>query len=590
MIDLITRTAFGEMAALLLVAAVAGAVGNLLRQPLIVSFIAVGLLVGPSGLDLVHAKDQVDTLAHLGIAVLLFLVGIKLDLKLIRSLGAVSLMTGLGQVAFTSIVGFGIGRALGLDAVTSLYVSVALTFSSTIIVVKLLSDKREIDALHGQIALGFLIVQDLVVVLAMIVLSAIGIGSAGSAGGLADAIVAGAALVLLSLLFARYAAGWVTDRLARSPELLVVFAMAMAASFAAIGEWAGVGKEVGGLLAGIALASAPYRDAIAVRLGPLRDFLLLFFFIALGAGLDLSLLGQEIAAAAVFSIFVLIGNPLIVMVIMGVMGYRKRTGFLAGLTVAQISEFSLMFVAMGLALGHVGQDALGLVTLVGLVTIAASTYMITYSHRLYAVFEPMLGIFERRVTERESGGDSPRKSRYDVIVFGVGRFGTAIANRLENAGTSVLRVDFNPAVVKAWQDRGASVVFGDATDPEFLATLPLESARWVVSTIPVHATGVVHDDARLAILGAIRASDHRSRVAVTSHDSEDSAMLMRAGADCILEPFQDAADRAVEMLSGISADQRTEDPPTAPSTLHPPPARSPSPSLPPTRRDTPPPP
>jgi Kef-type K+ transport system membrane component KefB len=175
-------TPFAEVALLLVMAAGIGLIGTLARQPLIVSFIAVGLIAGPSALDVVRSDAQIDLLSELGIAVLLFLVGIKLDVKLIRSLGVVSVMTGLGQVIFTAFFGYLIGLALGLGHITSLYVAVALTFSSTIIIVKLLSDKREIDALHGQIALGFLIVQDLVVVLAMIVLSAIGIGAAETAG------------------------------------------------------------------------------------------------------------------------------------------------------------------------------------------------------------------------------------------------------------------------------------------------------------------------------------------------------------------------------------------------------------------------
>ena len=176
--ELVLNSAFAEVATLLMLAALVGFVGILLRQPLIVSFIAVGIMAGPSMLDLVHAEEQIHLLSEIGIAVLLFLVGIKLDIKLVRSLGAVALVTGLGQVAFTAGFGFFIGLAMGLDAVTAIYVAVALTFSSTIIIVKLLSDKREIDSLHGQIALGFLIVQDLVVVLAMIVLSTLGIGEA----------------------------------------------------------------------------------------------------------------------------------------------------------------------------------------------------------------------------------------------------------------------------------------------------------------------------------------------------------------------------------------------------------------------------
>ncbi len=561
------QSAFGEVAALLVMAAVIGFAGIMLRQPLIVSFIAVGLIAGPSALDMVRANAQIGLLSQLGIAVLLFLVGIKLDVKLIRSLGAVSLLTGLGQVAFTSVFGYLIGLGLGLGHLTSIYVAVALTFSSTIIIVKLLSDKREIDSLHGQIALGFLIVQDLVVVLAMIVLSAIGIGAAGDAdghggGSVLTVLVSGVAMVALVVVFVRYIADPLTERLARAPELLVIFAIALAAIFAAIGDFVGLGKEVGGLLAGVALASTPYRETIAARLAPLRDFLLLFFFIALGSALDLSLLGTHVLGAVVFSLFVLVGNPLIVLVIMGALGYRKRTGFLAGLTVAQISEFSLIFVAMGVSLGHVQEDALGLVTMVGLVTIAASTYMITYSHRLYDVFEPVLGVFERKGTPRE-----PLEGRPDdadgakVIVFGLGRFGTAIGLRLHKRGIRVLGVDFNPLAVRRWRELGLATEFGDATDPEFVAELPLGRAAWIVSTVPIHPTGLSHEDTRNTLIQLTRASGFDGRIAVSSHSPRDTQELLSAGADLVLEPFQDAADQAVDLLCGAPKEERTEIPP-----------------------------
>ena len=564
MFELLGQSPFAEIAALLVMAAVIGFLGIILRQPLIVSFIAVGLIAGPSALDVVRSDAQISLLSQLGIAVLLFLVGIKLDVKLIRSLGAVSLLTGLGQVAFTSIFGYLIGLALGLGHITSLYVAVALTFSSTIIIVKLLSDKREIDSLHGQIALGFLIVQDLVVVLAMIVLSAIGIGAGdgGHGGGSVMLVLgSGVAMVALVILFVRFVANPLTERLARAPELLVIFAIAMAAMFAAIGDIVGLGKEVGGLLAGVALASTPYRETIAARLAPLRDFLLLFFFIALGSALDLSLLGAHVTGAIIFSLFVLIGNPLIVLAIMGALGYRKRTGFLAGLTVAQISEFSLIFVAMGVSLGHVQEDALGLVTMVGLVTIAASTYMITYSHRLYAVFERFLGVFERKGTPREpSEAGAHRDDGYKVIIFGLGRFGTAIGMRLQKRSLRVLGVDFNPNAVRRWRELGLETEFGDATDAEFVAELPLPRAEWIVSTVPIHPTGLSHEDTRTTLIQLTRMSGFRGRVAVASHHSRDTEELFAAGADLVLEPFQDAADRAVELLCGAPEEERTEIP------------------------------
>jgi len=566
MVDLILHSVFGEVAILLALAAAIGFAGLMLRQPLIVSFIAVGLLAGPSVLDVVRSDEQIDFLAELGIAVLLFLVGTKLDVKLIRSLGAVALVTGLGQVAFTSVFGFLIGLALGLGPVASIYVAVALTFSSTIIIVKLLSDKREIDSLHGQIALGFLIVQDLVVVLSMIVLSTLGMGIADGAGGgrIATVLVAATGMLLLVVVFVRYLADPLTRRLARAPELLVIFAIALTAIFAAVADAVGLGKELGGLMAGVALASTPYRETIASRLAPLRDFLLLFFFIALGSSLELSQLGEHFNAAVIFSLFVLVGNPLIVLIIMGVMGYRARTGFLAGLTVAQISEFSLIFIAMGVTLGHVGSDMLGLVTLVGLVTIALSTYMITYSHRLFEWIEPYLGIFERRNTPREPADRSSgrQSERVQVVIFGLGRFGTALGQRLQSRGVRTLGVDFNPLAVNRWLALGLPAVHGDAGDAERVGVLPIDTADWVVSTIPALARDLQQEDPRLSLLQSLKSARPGIRIAATSHSAMETQTLRDAGADIVLEPFQDGADRAVELLVGSArVRERTELPP-----------------------------
>jgi Kef-type K+ transport system membrane component KefB len=545
---------FYEIAALLVLAAGVGFIGLMLRQPLIVSFIAVGIIAGPSVLNIARSDAQIDLLAELGIAVLLFLVGLKLDFNLVRTLGPVSLVTGLGQVIFTTVFGFLIGLALGLDPRTALYVAIALTFSSTIIIVKLLSDKREIDSLHGRIALGFLIVQDVVVVLAMIVLSAIGVGAAaegqGALGDVLRVLGYGIAMLAFVIFFIRYVADPLVERLSQAPELLVSFAIGWAALLAAVGHYLGFGKELGGLLAGVSLASTPFREAIAARLASLRDFLLLFFFIALGASLDLSVLGASVGPAIILSLFVLIGNPLIVLAIMGAMGYRKRTGFLAGLTVAQISEFSLIFMAMGVAIGHVADQALGLVTLVGLVTIAASTYMITYSHQLYNIFEPVLGIFERKNRDR-ARDDAPENALpHDVILFGLGRYGLGIAAALRDSGKRVLGVDFSPEAVRFARTKGYDVVFGDATDPEFLAHLPLRHAEWLVLAVPEHDMGLTHDDPRHALLRAVRDQGYQGRVAVSAHRDTTAEALAADSADLILMPYRDAAFAAARMITG----------------------------------------
>lgn len=542
---------FYEIAALLILAAGAGFVGLMLRQPLIVSFIAVGIVAGPSVLNLARSDEQIELMAQLGIALLLFLVGLKLEFRLVKSLGKVALFTGLGQVGFTSGIGFVIGLALGYDAITSLYIAVALTFSSTIIIVKLLSDKRELDSLHGRVALGFLIVQDIVVVLAMVVLATIGMGQAeANGGGLGQIFLSAAALVGVTVLFVRYLADPLTEKLSRSPELLVSFAIGWAAFFASAGHFLGLGKELGGLLAGFSLASTPVREAISARLAPLRDFLLLFFFIALGAGLDLGAIGGSLFAAAVFSIFVLIGNPLIVVVIMRALGFRQRTGFLAGLTVAQISEFSLIFMAMGVTLGHVGGDALGMVTLVGLITIATSTYMITWSHQLYAWVEPVLAKFEARRLNAEETDESPPSARYDTIVFGAGRFGAALAEGLAESGQRVLAVDFSPETLRDIRGLGFETSYGDATDPEFLAHLPLGRASHVVSALPFHNTGLSHVSAFEALSDALTEQGFDGTLAAVANSREAAEIYQSAGADIVFQPYRDGARYAVEQLTG----------------------------------------
>jgi putative polyhydroxyalkanoate system protein len=498
---------FAEIALLVTFAAGVGIVGTLLRQPLVVSFIAAGLLAGPDALGLVRAAAPVHLLADLGVALLLFVVGLKLDVRTVRTLGAVAAVTGIGQVVFTSAIGFALCLALGLSTLESVYVAVALTFSSTIIIVKLLTDKREIDALHGRIAVGFLIVQDLVVVVAMVVLAASGVPAAGPGEGAGPlgVLLRGLALVAFALVLVRPLAERLTARLGRSPELLATAAIAWTLALSAIADHAGLGKELGGLLAGATLGSTGARDALAARLSGLRDFLLLFFFLALGAALDLDALATRVPAALVLSVFVLVGNPLIVMALMGWLGYRGRTGLLAGLTVAQISEFSLVFVGVGAKLGHVDGAIVGLVTLVGLVTIAGSTYMILYSHRIVALLGRGVRIFERRVPHREEedrglAGTEP----VDVVVFGFGRYGSRIARLVAETGRHVLVVDFGPDVVRAARGQGFDALYGDASDADLLESVP-EARAAIVVALPPALPLALDVDARAHLVAALRA-------------------------------------------------------------------------------------
>jgi Kef-type K+ transport system membrane component KefB len=531
---------FVQVAAILIVSTVAGAAAIWLRAPLVIAFVVVGLVVGPSAAGLVEPGGELELLAQLGVALLLFVVGLKLDLHVIRRLGPVAVVAGGAQVAITAAGGMALALALGLSSTPAAYVGIGVAFSSTIIVVKLLSDRRELDDLHGRITLGILIVQDLVVVVAIAIVS--GGDSDGAAGSsVATVVLTGVALVAVLTVLARYVLTPLLHRIARAPDLLVLFAIAWAIALGAAGEELGLGIEVGAFLGGVSLASTPYRDAVGSRLVTIRDFLLLFFFIDLGSRLELGELADEAGTAAVLAAFVLVVKPAIVMATLGALRYRKRVSLEAGLALAQVSEFSLILAAVGLRVGHIDESTATLLTAVALVTIAVSAYVYPQAGRIADRLGGRLDVFERRVT-RPSDDPASAARRPDVVVLGLGRYGEGIVEGLRERGVSVLGVDFDPVALGRWSEKGVDVLYGDAEDPELPRVLPLPDHGWVVSTLR-------RVDANLALLHALGHSGYAGDVAVAAHHNADVARLTRAGAAHVLMPYAAAARDVVEIVT-----------------------------------------
>ena len=555
---------FVDLIQILGVATLAAVVATLLRQPIVVAFIFVGVIVGPAGLSLVPPDSAfVDIFGRVGIALLLFVVGLKLDPALIRTAGFVAVVSGLGQVIITTVLGFLITFAFGVDLLSAFYISLALTFSSTVIIVKVLSDRREIDSLHGRIALGILIVQDIVVILALTLLS----GLEGAEGGEATleqlglSLLRGAALVAVMIIVARFLIPLIEPRMLSTPEVLVLGGISWAVLMAAGATWAGFSPEMGAFMAGVVLATKRPRQLVAARLTTVRDFLLLFFFVSLGVHLGFADLRDQILPALGLSLFVLVGNPLIVMGIAVAMGFRARTGLFAGMALAQISEFSFVLMALGLDLGHVDESSLALVTLVGLITFAASTYMITYSHQIYRFAQPVLNRIERRVAHREDEVFDEADEPVEVLVFGTGRLGTVILSRLQEMEVEAMGVDFDPVAVRRLQDLGFHMRFADVEAPEFLQGLPLSSARIAVSTIR-------SPEIEVGILEALREHNFRGPVLLTSQSTSTADRLEGLGATLVLLPFEAAGERASEMIEETLRDptylERARSSPRAP--------------------------
>jgi len=536
---------FDEIVFLLLAALVAGVTAIRLRQPLIIAFIVVGILAGPVGLNVIRSTDQLRVLAEMGLALLLFVVGLKLDPQLIRKMGTVSLATGLGQMVFTGLAGFALAVGFGMPPLTAMYVAAALVFSSTILIVKLLSDKRETDSLYGRISLGFLIVEDIVVIVAMIALSAFtGTSTMHPVMQALLIVLKGGGLFLGVWAVSKFLFPRLLPAVSRSTELLVIFGITWALALAAASEIMGFNKEVGAFVAGLSLASTMYRDMLSVKLTSLRDFLLLFFFLELGSHLDLHAVGSQILVAILLSLLVLLGKPFIVMVILGRMGYRKRTGFMAGLTVAQISEFSLILVTLGASTGHIGSDTLGLVTLVLVITMGVDVHLIIHARTLYDRFGKHLGVFERKKSTREDSSmvTDPEIQKSDVILVGLGRYGSKIGAEMSARGRVILGIDFDPEAVRLWKMNGEYAVFGDVEDPDFAHALPLSNARWVVSSI--------RDDLlNNRIIGTLRHAGYQGHFACAAESSFGASdEALQECTDIVFNVFEDSAVQAADLV------------------------------------------
>jgi Kef-type K+ transport system membrane component KefB len=452
---------------------------QLLRQPLIIGHIITGLVVGPTVFNLVTDSETLVVFSDMGIALLLFLVGLGLNPRVIKEVGRVAVLTGVGQVLFTTGFGFLLVSALtDISTTATLYVAIGLAFSSTIIILKLLSDKKEQTRLHAKIATGFLLVQDIIATFALLFVSANGSGGL-NASDLIELAIKAMALIAGLVIITRYVLPLFTKTISGSQELLFLFSIAWGIGIGAIFKQTGFSLEVGALAAGVALAGFSFAQEAASRLKPLRDFFIVLFFVVLGSQLDVSNIVSVLPVALVLSTFVIVGNPIIVMMIMGLLGYTKKTSFKTSLAVAQISEFSLVLLLLANKSGQIDSETLSLMTVVGLITIAVSSYIILYDEKLYLMFERKLSLFERRKTK----SDNPRTHRNELILFGYKKGGQEFVNVFKKLKKNYVVIDYDPEVIDTLESNGINYLYGDITDIEMLDESGIASVKLVVSIV-----------------------------------------------------------------------------------------------------------
>ncbi len=530
---------FTQLAIILFAAFVVSYIIRALKQPLIIGYIIAGILASPFLIKMGASTEIIDMLSEFGISFLLFIVGLHLNPKVIREIGTSSLIIGILQVGLTFGITLAAALAMGYSTIESVYIGIAISFSSTIIIMKLLSDKKQLDSLFGKISIGILILQDLVAIGILMFISSTS-GSVDTQFGFKGIIFG--ALVILALFFIGFIVlPRIMKDIAKSQELLFLFSIAWCFALAALFAYIGFSMEIGSLIAGIILSTSPYATEISSKIKPIRDFFLIMFFIILGVKVQLDSIAQIIINAIIFAGIAIILKPIIIMGIMKYFGYTKRTNFLVGSTLAQISEFSLIVLGIGIASKHITSQIMDTMILTMIITILMSSYMIIYSTRFYSLLTPILRYFEKKQIKKEI----KIEKKYDTILFGYNRIGFSILNSLRKMNKKYLIVDFNPDTINNLKKFNIPALYGDVYDYELLDDLPLETLKLAASTIPDLETNKL-------LIETIREVNKDCVIILRAHTIEDALELYNAGANYVLTPHFLGGEHIAKMIKHAS--------------------------------------
>lgn len=522
---------FLQFAVVLSLASLFGYIVMKMKLPLVVAYLLAGVCLSIVAVFDLHHAGIFSFLPEIGIAFVLFLIGMELDLREIKALGKPIITASVGQIVLSSLAGFAIAGALGFNATESIFLGLGLSFSSTVVVIKLLLEKRDLSSLYGKLAIGILLVEDLV---AIIVLMGISVGSSMFQTGLQDSLpfvtfaLKAVGLFFLTFILSKFVLERVFDAVAKSVELLFLTALTWCFIFTTLAIVSGFSVVIGAFLAGVALASSPYHLQIQGKIKPLRDFFVTLFFVYLGTEAKVADLINHPIAIIVLTLYAITIKPIIYLAILGIYGFRKHTMFQSSLNLSQVSEFSLVMLLVGFKAGLVSQSTLSVMAAVGVLSIVISSIMVSQSRRIYNFTMPLIKFFEskkRHFLEIEA----VEEVENHVVVIGANRVGNPVINYLRHQKIPLIVVDFNPHTVEKLRDNGFNVIFGDISDPEIVDGLRLEKAKLIISTITT-----MQDNEML--LEECHRKKIQAKIVVRATDSMHAKALKDLGADYVILP------------------------------------------------------
>jgi Kef-type K+ transport system membrane component KefB len=541
-----------NIALCMVTASVMGLLMKWARQPLILAYVLAGVIIGPVGFRLIASDVEVTTISEVGLILLLFMIGLEIDLRKMLDAGRLVILTGILQfpicaglayLAFWLLESAGISTGSGL---ARLYCAVAVSLSSTMIVIKLLYDKLELDTLPGRITVGVLVFQDIWAIVVLAVQPNI---ADPHVVGLLRTFGAGAMLVVAALAMSRYVLPRLFRAVAKLPELLLVlslgwcFLVCLVAAHPAVG----LSMEMGALIAGISLATFPYNLDVIGKVVTIRDFFITLFFVALGMQIPVPETQVIVVALAIAGVALAV-RVFGVFGVLYAMGAGHRASLLATINLSQVSEFSLVIVALGVGLKHLDAGTLTYVVWVFALLAVGSTYLVTYSHPLQGALSRVLkAVGVKDVGQSSGAGGKPRHT--PIVLLGFFRVASALLHELalrhQHLVQLVKVVDFNPLVKKQLDSMGVSYVYGDIGHRDTLHHADLHDAEVVICTVP---DAFLKGTTNLDLLDAVRSLCPGAKVFLTAESPARAAELYAAGADYVIQPSALAGSALASLL------------------------------------------
>ena len=538
---------FIQLSSLLAITVSIAFIVRLLKQPLIIAYIIAGIIGGPLFLNIMHAGESMyDAFASFGVVLLLFIVGLDLNFSYLKKIGKEATIIGLLQFVLNFSMFLPLALYFGLTWASAIFLALAACFSSTIIVLKILGDKQDTEAVYGRYTIGLMLVQDMLSIAVLLWLSFKMPDSSIDNNFSLWPLLKIIGVFGVIILAAKYLLPTFLKKIASSGEFLFIFTVAWCFGVASLLHWSGLSLELGAIVAGISLGSSRFHTEIASRIKPLRDFFLVLFFILLGSQADFSNLSEILPSALLLSVFVLVAQPIILYFLFRLRHFTRRNSFLGALTSGQLSEFGFIILFAGAATGYIAGREMAIFTLAAIITIFFSSYMMTYSYQIY---NWLLPLFTKIGPDKYLQAED-KKEKFTAFIFGYHRTAWKIGAALQEKGIDYAAVDFNPSAVEHFNKKGIKTFFGDASDIEFLKSLPLQEAKYIISTIP-------SPEDQLLLINFIRKINPKAIMIASLYHKKYLPALYQAGADYVILPHLLGGSWAAEIVRNGELGRKT---------------------------------